>query len=91
MAPIERDDFPSELNLHLWLGIFHGELLVITSYYAPGYAVPSSPPGSFLPTRVTPRIPLMARPKKQIWRGVIRLKLLSSIPGIVFMEKMNKT
>ena len=53
--------------------------------------VPSSPPGSFLPTRVTPRIPPMARPKKQIWRGVIRLKLLSSSPGIAFMEKMIKT
>ena len=24
MALIEIDDFPSELNLHLWLGIFHG-------------------------------------------------------------------
>ena len=31
--PIEIDDFPSERNLHLWLGIFHGELLVITRGY----------------------------------------------------------
>ena len=32
MALIEIDDFPSERNPHLWLGLwtFHGELLVIT-------------------------------------------------------------